>query len=170
MGYLAISNYQMMGHLTLQLTHNSLKYVLLKKRFKMKSSRLDPTNIVPKFWDIKWTSQLSKWKSIWEYWNSFSCILTHLWKCVWIIRHIPTSLPLSCFNFGNEPKIKVTTPWTFNRLEIYLKLSITCENLSHSNHQIWFLKFSFTTYTNSHNTKYIVNFHIVKSYHIASNI
>lgn len=133
-------------------------------------TRLNPTNIVPKFWDIEWTSQLSKWKSIWEYWNSFSCILTHLWECVWIIGHIPTSLPLSCFNFGNEPKIKVTTPWIFNRLEIYLKTSITCEKLSHSNHQIWFLKFSFTTYTNSHKTKYIVNFHIVKSYHIASNI
>jgi hypothetical protein len=41
--------------------------------------------------------------------DSFPCIFSHLWECIWIPKHYFASIPFSYLNFGYKPKIRVMT-------------------------------------------------------------
>jgi hypothetical protein len=68
------------------------------------------------------------------------------------------------FDFWIWIYIMSIATWIFGKLDSSLKPSITCNKLSPSTHQTWFLKILFTSCTNLCNTKWIVNFPIVKSW------
>jgi len=48
-------------------------------------------------------------KSTRECWDSLFCTFSHLWKCAWILGQFCNPNPLSCFNLGCKPKIKIVT-------------------------------------------------------------